>query len=98
MLEVSVKENVLALKGTYEPEQLIELERDVVSQLRLLKGSVVLDLSLSAGSGSGLIAFLLSVVRYARKLNLSITIKDLNPGMIGLVQLSQLDGVLPVEN
>ncbi|MFT2109786.1 lipid asymmetry maintenance protein MlaB [Marinomonas sp. 2405UD68-3] len=94
MINYSIVSDCIVLEGRYLPSQLDVLQNELFDVF--LKSSGVLEVNLTnvVGSGSGLVALLLSFMRFANDHDRKIVFTGLSAQLVGLIQLSNLESIV----
>ncbi len=97
VINCSCVDSVVILKGEYFPEQLNSLQNEIFKLCLESSEEWRVDLGEVIGSGSGLVALLLSCMRLADEKDRKIVFFGLSPQLVGLIQLSNLESIIHSE-
>ena len=97
MIELTKNNSKLYLTGQFEPSQALALEAQLIRYIQDGPVEIVVDVSAVGRSSSGLLALMLSSIRMARAQGKSIYFTPPAPELMGLIALSNLERIIPVQ-
>lgn len=94
LINYSAVSGRVVLEGRYLPSQLDALQNELFDVFLKSSGVLKVDLANVVGSGSGLVALLLSFMRFANNNDRKIVFTGLSAQLVGLIQLSNLEAIV----